>query len=225
MPQAAGRGGHGRSRGAVARRAFRRSSSRTTFGRGTGFGRTATRTRWRCISPPLCRRGQGRSEAAGPLSSRMFSVRRLWGGRPGSNRYCEAHNLGCSPLHQATRNLAGTAGLEPAASRLTSECSEQLSYAPKIEVARVGFEPTSRAHEAREEAAPPPRNVWLAGLEPAISGSRNRRDGQSSLQPGETPSAGLEPAPLLRRRSHDTCGIGRTMFSKPLAYPSALDRR
>src|ERR687887_2155679 len=53
---------------------------------------------------------------------------------------------------------ARTTGLEPAASRLTSERSARLSYAPWWdEVARVGFEPTSRAHEAREEAAPPPR--------------------------------------------------------------------
>ena len=40
-----------------------------------------------------------------------------------------------------TTATAGTAGLEPAASRLTSERSGRLSYAP-IEVARVGFEPT-----------------------------------------------------------------------------------
>ncbi len=37
--------------------------------------------------------------------------------------------------------FTGTAGLEPAASRLTSERSGRLSYAPKG-VARVGFEPT-----------------------------------------------------------------------------------
>ena len=40
-----------------------------------------------------------------------------------------------------TTATAGTAGLEPAPSRLTSERSGRLSYAP-IEVARVGFEPT-----------------------------------------------------------------------------------
>ena len=40
-----------------------------------------------------------------------------------------------------TTATAGTAGLEPAASRLTSERSGRLSYAP-IGVARVGFEPT-----------------------------------------------------------------------------------
>jgi hypothetical protein len=40
-----------------------------------------------------------------------------------------------------TTATAGTAGLEPAPSRLTSERSGPLSYAPN-EVARVGFEPT-----------------------------------------------------------------------------------
>jgi hypothetical protein len=40
-----------------------------------------------------------------------------------------------------TTATAGTAGLEPAASRLTSERSGRLSYAP-IGVARVGLEPT-----------------------------------------------------------------------------------
>ena len=40
-----------------------------------------------------------------------------------------------------TTATAGTAGLEPAASHLTSERSGRLSYAP-VTVARVGFEPT-----------------------------------------------------------------------------------
>jgi hypothetical protein len=39
----------------------------------------------------------------------------------------------------ATKKRAGATGLEPAASRLTSERSARLSYAP---IARVGFEPT-----------------------------------------------------------------------------------
>ncbi len=39
------------------------------------------------------------------------------------------------------RRRAGTTGLEPARARLTSECSQPLSYVPN-EVAPVGFEPT-----------------------------------------------------------------------------------
>jgi hypothetical protein len=51
------------------------------------------------------------------------------GGRPDSNRYREAHNLGCLPLHHG-HHEAGTTGLEPAVSRLTTECSGRLSYVP-----------------------------------------------------------------------------------------------
>ena len=49
-----------------------------------------------------------------------------------------------------TTATAGTAGLEPAASRLTSERSGRLSYAP---VKSRGWDsnPRSRAHEARED--------------------------------------------------------------------------
>jgi len=41
-----------------------------------------------------------------------------------------AHNPGCFRLHHG-HHEAGTTGLEPAASRLTSERSAQLSYAPE----------------------------------------------------------------------------------------------
>jgi hypothetical protein len=40
-----------------------------------------------------------------------------------------AHNPGCFRYTTATTK-AGTTGLEPAASRLTSECSARLSYVP-----------------------------------------------------------------------------------------------
>ena len=42
-------------------------------------------------------------------------------------------------------------------------------------IAPAGVEPASRAHEARGTAVSP-RRIWLAGVEPALSGSRNRRD-------------------------------------------------
>jgi hypothetical protein len=233
MPQAAGRGGHGRSRGAVARRAFRRSSSRTTFGRGTGFGRTATRTRWRCISPPLCRRGPGRCEAAGPLSSRSASAG--FGvadrARTGTARLTTS---GARRYTTATRNLAGTAGLEPAASRLTSECSEQLSYAPRLrwrgwdsnprlELMRLARKPLlHRARSGWQDSSlrsPVPETGGMASL-PYSQAKPPRPGGPPAFERGYR--AGGSPD---RSRSHDTFGISRTMFSKPLAHPSALDRR
>src|SRR5436190_17265086 len=69
------------------------------------------------------------------LSSPVLSVRvRRWkGGRPGSNR----RRRGSQPrvLPSTPRPpRAGTTGLEPAASRLTSERSARLSYAPESEL-------------------------------------------------------------------------------------------
>jgi hypothetical protein len=57
-----------------------------------------------------------------PLSSPVLSVSMCEkGGRPDSNRYREDHDLECCRYTTAT--TAGTTGLEPAAYRLTSECS------------------------------------------------------------------------------------------------------
>ena len=76
-----------------------------------------------------------------------------------------------------TTATAGTAGLEPAASRLTSERSGPLSYAP---VSRAGGIRTHGLELMRlaRTTAPLPRKVWLAGLEPAIPGSQGRWGGQ-----------------------------------------------
>jgi hypothetical protein len=72
----------------------------------------------------------------------------------------------------------GTAGLEPAASRLTSERSGRLSYAP--DWSRAGGIRTHGLELMRlaRTTAPLPRKVWLAGLEPAIPGFRGRWGGQ-----------------------------------------------
>ncbi len=107
---------------------------------GDGGSRTrsssvqARRSATRASSPRWCGRVESNHHSArrrgySPLSSPMLSVRK-WGDRPDSNRYREAHNLGCLPLHHGHHG-AGTTGLEPAASRLTSECSPRLSYVPE----------------------------------------------------------------------------------------------
>ena len=77
-----------------------------------------------------------------------------------------------------TTATAGTAGLEPAASRLTSERSGRLSYAPNE--SRAGGIRTHGLELMRlaRTTAPLPRKVWLAGLEPAVSGFQGRRGGQ-----------------------------------------------
>ena len=75
----------------------------------------------------------------------------------------------------------GTTGLEPAASRLTSERSAHAELRPRGELRGWDSNPRSRAHEAREDSRSSTARdlqVWPAGVEPAISGSRNRRGGR-----------------------------------------------
>ena len=132
----------------------------------------------------------------------MLSVRREKGGRPDSNRHREAHDLGCCRYTTAT--MTGTTGLEPAADRARQASALPLSYAPKRS---RGWDsnPRSRAHEAREDShSSTARAIWPAGVEPAISGARNRRGGHAPPRPdGSAPPAGLEPAASgLRARRH-----------------------
>ena len=123
-------------------------------------------------------------------------------------------------LHHGHHERTGTTGLEPAASRLTSECSARLSYAPRWR----GWDsnPRSRAHEAREDGRSStalglagrsrtcglrfpkpagwptplqPDEVPPAGLEPAASGLRVRRHHRFDHGGSSTPAAGIEPAP------------------------------
>ena len=72
------------------------------------------------------------SAVSSPDAQRPLEQRK--GDRPDSNRYREDHDLGCCRYTTVTMNGAGTTGLEPATSRLTSERSAQLSYAPELHV-------------------------------------------------------------------------------------------
>lgn len=114
----------------------------------------------------------------------MLSVR-VRGDRPGSNRRCGIHNPGCFRLHhghhESGDDRTRTGGLSPDKRAL---CSSEL----RPQWSR-GWDsnPRSRAHEAREDSRSSTAQVWLAGVEPAISGFRSRRGGQSPLQPVETP--------------------------------------
>ena len=66
--------------------------------------------------------------------------------------------------------------------------------------------PRSRAHEAREDSRSSTAQVWLAGVEPAISGARSRRGGHAPLQPDDhrtrTPGGTRTRTSGLRARRH-----------------------
>ena len=161
------------------------------------------------------------------LSSPVLSVRDEEGGRPDSNRHREDHDLGCLPLHHS-HHEAGTTGLEPAASRLTSECSARLSYAPSDEWRGWDSNPRSRAHEAREDSHSSTAlvRIWPAGVEPAVSGARSRRGGllPYSQLTSAAPPAGLEPAASgLRARRHRRSTTG-AMKAPAAGIEPALSR-
>src|SRR5262245_27583938 len=107
-----------------------------------------------------------------PRGTRVTDRARTGAARLTTSNACRLHHG-----HHET----GTTGLEPAASRLTSERSPLLSYAPE----ERGWDsnPRSRAHEAREDSRSSTAQVWPAGLEPAISGARSRRGGHAPPQP------------------------------------------
>jgi hypothetical protein len=109
----------------------------------------------------------------------LLSVRMGEGGRPGSNRRRRAHNPGCFRLHHG-HHEAGTTGLEPAASRLTSERSGASELRPQGRGGTLDRLPATgdrrcrlRAPEPavahrrscqRVSAPPPPHRLALEGL-------------------------------------------------------------
>jgi hypothetical protein len=122
----------------------------------------------------------------------VLGVRRKKGDRPDSNRHRPSSPPGMLPLHHSHHG-ARTTGLEPAASRWTAGRSTPLSY---VRVSSAGGIRTHGLELMRlaRTAGLLYRAICPAGFEPALSGSRNRRDGQPSLRADEVPPAGLEPA-------------------------------
>src|SRR5262245_59193247 len=89
------------------------------------------------------------------------------------------------PLHHSHHAETGTTGLEPAAYRLTSERST-AELRPHCMHGAGGI----RTHvlelmRLARTAAPLPRKVWPAGVEPAVSGARSRRGGHAPPRPDE----------------------------------------
>ena len=100
------------------------------------------------------------------------------GGRPDSNRYREDHGLGCCRYTTATTDVQGgddrirTGGFS---------ADNRALFAAELRPRKWrGWDsnPRSRAHEAREDSPSSTAQVWLAGVEPAISGFRSRWGGQ-----------------------------------------------
>jgi hypothetical protein len=104
-----------------------------------------------------------------------------------------AHNPGCFRYTTATTK-AGTTGLEPAASRLTSECSARLSYAPEECAGGIRTHGLELMRLART-AAPLPRK----------SGRQ-----ESNLRSPAPEAGGVPNSPTARRRSWNTPGGTRT---------------
>jgi hypothetical protein len=100
-----------------------------------------------------------------------------------------------------TTATAGTAGLEPAASRLTSERSLPLSYAPMEDRADGIRTRGLELMRLARTTAPLPRKVWLAGFEPAVPGFQGRWGGRlphsqmatATTRSGSTNDAGGRP--------------------------------
>ena len=146
--------------------------------------------------PPRCKRGALPVELhprgdAGRVESNHHSQRR-WRYRPVSSPMLSVRLKGwpaglepASPgsrpgmFASIPRPQRGRPGVDPpAASRLTSERSGRLSYAPIG--SRAGGIRTHGLELMRlaRTTAPLPRKVWLAGLEPAIPGFQGRWGGQ-----------------------------------------------
>ena len=137
----------------------------------------------------------------------MLSVRTWRGGRPGSNRRRRGSRPRVLPATPRPPR-ARTTGLEPVASRLTSERSARLSYV-RVRDCAGGIRPhdlelmrlarTALLYRASFSSI----QVWPAGVEPAISGAQNRRGDQLPHDQTTAPPAGFEPAASgLRARRH-----------------------
>jgi hypothetical protein len=87
--------------------------------------------------------------------------------------------------------------------------------------------PRSRAHEAREDSRSPTAQVWLAGVEPAISGSRSRRGGQLPYSQRTNENPRRESNPHFRVESPASYPFGPRRHEAPAAglEPASRDQQ
>ena len=146
----------------------------------------------------------------------MLSVRMGKGDRPDSNRHCEAHNLGCSPLHHDHHGVFHDHGhnygddrTRTGADSLARQASAlPLSYAPKSRAGGIRTHGLELMRLART-ATPLPRR---SGRQESNLRSPVPKTGGVAKLPhdqAKAPPAGLEPAASgLRARRHLTFDHG-----------------
>ena len=158
------------------------------------------------------------------LSSPVLSVRKE-GGRPGSNRRRADHDRECCRYTTATMKeppRTGTTGLEPAANRLTSECS--ASELRPRELRGWDSNPRLELMRLARKAAPPPRVERRSGRLESNQRSPVPETGgvASPLQPDETPGGTRTRASGLRTRRHASRPRGQVVQSEVLESNQAL---
>ena len=208
--------------------------SRTTTAWGVGVTArgarrcsASARERWKAGSAPRNRRQRRHRSVSSPepAVTHRRSCQRVSAPPPPHRLALEAYR---SQLH--VRALA-----------LHSPCSVTSSGRPSAARSSSQWRgwdsnPRSRAHEAREDSrsstarrahALPHARIWPAGVEPAVSGSRNRRDGQASPQPGGVDDRGIEPrtAALSERRRPSRPVVGGRCGGEATAFRDPPSRR
>jgi hypothetical protein len=142
-----------------------------------------------------------RGELADAQASARFVQRRSAGFEPAPTGIT-ARDAAVTPRPQRGRRDSNPHRLGRQPSALPA-----LSYVLlHVQVARAGFEPAARAHEAREVPVPPPRNAGLVGRTRTCGLRRPKPagwPGSPTTRRRTRPPAGLEPAASgLRARRH-----------------------
>jgi hypothetical protein len=151
-------------------------------------------------------------------SSPMLSVRRRGGpgGFEPAPRGSRPRMLPFTPRPpRSGDDRTRTGGLSPDKRAL---CSSELR--PRSSAGGIRTHGLELMRLART-AAPLPRKVWLAGVEPALSGSRSRRGGQSPLQPAER-KAGRRV--LLPSTGAERCSSASRSHPLPVGTPASHRR-
>ena len=104
--------------------------------------RTETLYFFLIVKDPTASSGKNRYPS---LPAWIATLRGVWWRQTGSNRRPPACKAGALPAELCPRFLVGLAGFEPATPRLSSVCSNQLSYRPGLVCSEPLFPRTTAA--------------------------------------------------------------------------------